>query len=376
LNIKSIKEYTSFWRHKKLPVNLPAKPYNSYKNDGWISVGDFLGTNRESNIGRTYKSFDDAKSFLKKLKLKSRKYWTDYCNKMGKPNDLPINLEKIYSKDSKWKGIGDFLGNGFVSTNLREYLTYEESRGIVRKLNLKNQKEWNIYRKTKKPESIPSTPNIVYKDKGWKDWGAFLGTDIKSNSKKEFYTYKKAQSIVRKLKLKNQKEWNIYRKTIKLEKIPSNPNSVYNGKGWKDWADFLGTDNKSNSKKKYLIYEEAQSIISKLKLKNQKEWNIYRKTKKPENIPSNPNIVYKDKGWISLGIWLGTDTIAPQKMIFKDFEEARAFVHKLKLKNNLEWKKYIALNNYPLDIPRAPDSSYKNKGWKGWADFLGKEINK
>lgn len=24
-------------------------------------------------------------------------------------------------------------------------------------------------------------------------------------------------------------------------------------------------------------------------------------------------------------------------------------------------------------IPRQPQSFYKNKGWKGWADFLGKE---
>jgi superfamily II DNA or RNA helicase len=373
LNIKSAKEYTSFWRNKKLPINLPAKPYNTYKNDGWISVGNFLGTHRERNIGRTYKSFDDAKSFFKKLNLKSRKYWIDYCNKMGKPNDLPINLEKIYSNDSKWKGIGDFLGNGYVATNLREYLTYEEAHDIVRKLNLKNQKEWNIYRRTKKQQNIPSAPNHVYKDKGWIDWGAFLGTDIKSNSKKEFLTYEKAQSIVGKLKLKNQKEWNIYRKSTKPEKIPSNPNSVYNGKGWIDWGAFLGTDNKSNSKKKYLNYEEAQSIVSKLKLINQKDWNIYRKTKKPENIPSNPNTVYKDKGWISLGVWLGTDTIAAQKMIFKDFENARDFVHQLKLNKVKDWEVFRKSYKMPKDVPTNPQTTYKNKGWQGWADFLGKE---
>ncbi len=28
----------------------------------------------------------------------------------------------------------------------------------------------------------------------------------------------------------------------------------------------------------------------------------------------------------------------------------------------------------PLNIPRAVDRLYKNKGWKDWADFLGKEI--
>ena len=290
------------------PLPIPSKPYEKYKNDGWISIGDFLGTFKESNIGRTYKTFDDAKLFLGELNLKSRKYWVDYCKKNGKPKDMPINLEKIYRKDIKWRGIGDFLGNGFVATNKREYLIYEEARSIVWKLNLKNQKEWNIYKITNKPVNIPSNPNAVYQDKGWKNWG-----------------------------------------------------------------DFLGTKNKSNRNREYLTYEQAKNIIRKLNLKNQTEWVIYRKTKKPENIPSNPEAIYKNKGWISLGDWLGTNGVAPQKMFFVDFEDAKKLVHQLKLKSNKEWRLLIKNKQKPLNIPSNPDSIYKNKGWQGWADFLGKE---
>jgi superfamily II DNA or RNA helicase len=308
LGLKSSTEFTEFWRKGKLPKNIPSKPWNTYKDNGWINIGDFLGTFKISNIGRKYLSFEDAKTFLKALNLNSNQEWIEYCRNVGKPIYLPVNLHKEYSNNPKWKGIGEFLGNNLIATNKREYLTYQEAQSIISNLKLKNQKDWNNYRKTNKPDNIPSNPNVVYKNKGWVDW-----------------------------------------------------------------ADFLGSKNKSNSKREYLTYQEAQSIVRKLKLKNQKDWNNYRKTNKPDNIPSNPNAVYKNKGWISLGDWLGIDRIAAQKMVFMDFDTARNIVHKLKLKSNREWRLLIKANRKPQNIPSNPDSIYKNKGWKGWADFLGKD---
>ena len=57
---------------------------------------------------------------------------------------------------------------------------------------------------------------------------------------------------------------------------------------------------------------------------------------RPDNIPSNPNRVYKDKGWKGLGDWLGTGVIAASKVKFRDFEDARSYVSKLGLKTNKE----------------------------------------
>jgi hypothetical protein len=31
----------------------------------------------------------------------------------------------------------------------------------------------------------------------------------------------------------------------------------------------------------------------------------------------------------------------------------------------------IKNNILPADMPRNPDFTYKNNGWKGWSDFLG-----
>jgi Mor family transcriptional regulator len=55
---------------------------------------------------------------------------------------------------------------------------------------------------------------------------------------------------------------------------------------------------------KFLSYDEARSYISNLSLKTQKDWNLFSKTIRPKNIPSNPQKIYKESGWISWCDWL------------------------------------------------------------------------
>ena len=43
----------------------------------------------------------------------------------------------------------------------------------------------------------------------------------------------------------------------------------------------------------------------------------------------------------------------------------------MKLKNTTDWIKWSKTKERPLNIPSDPSKSYKNKGWKSWADFLG-----
>ena len=40
---------------------------------------------------------------------------------------------------------------------------------------------------------------------------------------------------------------------------------------------------------------------------------------------------------------------------------------------NQEWRKYAKSGKLPKDIPTNVWQVYKNKGWKGWRDFLGKK---
>ena len=226
-------------------INIPSKPWSTYKGKGWVSIGDFLGTHRRSNVGRKYKTFEEAKAFLKPLNFKSRSEWVKYCKDVNKPHDLPVNLHKTYSKHREWKGISDFLGSSYINTKDRDYLTYEEAEVYMKTIGLKNLKEWQEFRKSNRPLNIPANPNTHYKNKGWKGYGAFLGNGNKRNklNAEDFFGFEHAKAIIEKVGLKNTLEWNEYKKAKYFNnKIPRQPQSFYKDKGWKGWGDFLGKE--------------------------------------------------------------------------------------------------------------------------------------
>ena len=76
------------------------------------------------------------------------------------------------------------------------------------------------------------------------------------------------------------------------------------------------------------------------------------------------------KEWIGLSDWLGTKNIAGNLMKFKSFSEARKFVQKLKFKNQKEWRNYCTSGEKPSDIPSNPGGTYK-KEWVSYGDWLG-----
>jgi len=254
------------------------------------------------------------------------------------------------------------------------WMPFDEARNFIWSLKLKSEKEWRAFRISKKrPFGIPTNPHRTYKNDGWISISDWLGTNTIANQNREYLSFKEARKFVRNLKLKNSKEWQAYSRIERPANIPSLPNHKYKNDGWVSMGDWLGY-NVGFSGYSYLPFNEARSFVHKLKLKNQKEWKDYVKSNlRPDNIPSNPNRVYKNKGWEGLGDWLGTHTISPHKMEFRSFEEAKKYVHNLNLKNSLEWKLYSKSGKRPYSIPSNPHRVYKDEGWEGWKDFLGKE---
>ena len=56
---------------------------------------------------------------------------------------------------------------------------------------------------------------------------------------------------------------------------------------------------------KFLSFADAKAFVSGMNLKSNKERAEYCKSgNKPNNIPSNPNTVYKDNGWTTWGDYL------------------------------------------------------------------------
>jgi hypothetical protein len=68
---------------------------------------------------------------------------------------------------------------------------------------------------------------------------------------------------------------------------------------------------------------------------------------------------------------LGNGKISNSKRIFKNFNDARSIVRTLGFKSVSEWKNYCTSGQKPLDIPSNPNTTYKNKGWVDFNDWLG-----
>src|SRR3990172_813616 len=129
-------------------------------------------------------------------------------------------------------------------------------------------------------------------------------------------------------------------------------------------------------------FKQARAFVRGKKIASYKEWLRYCQGKlkgkkpKPLDIPQNPRDTYADKGWMGFSDWLGNDNISYRKHVWRLFLKARAFVRKLKLKSNREWRSYVAGTasgkpKLPRDIPTNPNYAYSKREWKGWRDWLG-----
>jgi len=315
---------------------------------------------------KKFRSFVEAHALIQKLGLKGEKEWREYCRLGNKPDDIPMTPHATY-KNKGWISYGDWLGTGSIATFKRKYRTFEEARKFARSLNLKKGKEWQEYAKSdKKPNDIPYSPDKVYKNKGWKDMGDWLGTGFVANFNRVFLPFLAARKFVHTLKITGYNDWIAYTKSKKLPKnIPTHPDRTYKKEGWKDWGDWLGTGTVAYSKRVIRPFFEARKFARSLNMKSEQVWRKYAKSyKKPADIPSAPDKQYKNDGWKNWGDWFGTGTIAAQ-IIGKNWlpwKEAKPLYQKLAkkfgVKNTTDWKNFLKNHDMPPRLPRYPEEVY------------------
>lgn len=298
LNFKNIEEYIQYTLSENFPTNIPRNPthYKEFKGfKKYLGLTDYL-------------KFEQALSFVHSLKLKNRQQWVKYCNSGKKPQNIPSIPELVYPK--KYTDIYHWLGATKVN---HSYLPFEEARGFVRELKLKNFKKWRKYVASgQKPQNIPTRPSSFYNE--FTSWNDFLGND-KVKSKKTYLSYEDAKAYVHSLNLSTMKEWFdlVDSNTLPLN-IPKNPRKVYK-KEFKNLADFIGISvNKVNrvvsnipkervlniTKKKekieYLSYEDAKRIALSQEFKNYREFKSWSSSvNRPRNFPSTPHKFYKNE---------------------------------------------------------------------------------
>jgi len=371
-----------------------------------VSVGEMVSASEFAKqcrakmwekVGRlNWRPFEEARDFVHALNIKSNIEWRKYCNfkiaKLGKrPWDIPSNPNTTYLRTG-WRGYSDWLGNkNFSRMNC---LSFKKARQFARRLNLNKQSEWVAFCKGdlpllgKLPLNIPADPKQIYADLGWVSMGDWLGTNTVSSHLKSWRSFYHARAFARQLNLKGQKQWRDFCSNRLLQigsrpqNIPTCPDLTYANHGWSGYGDWLGTRNVAKFQRVYRSFTHAKKFVHALRLENYTQWRLFAagKFKKglslPKDIPSAPWVVYFNRGWISIGDWLGTESIATYKRNYRPFKKARAFARSLNLATRAQWinfrkGKYPKLGTLPLDIPNKPEHHYANKGWKGMKDWLG-----
>ena len=329
--------------------------------------------------------FEEARTFVRTLKLRSAKEWGEYSKSGKRPFNIPSAPHTMY-RDTGWVSTPDWLGYKGQKKTKESFLSFEAARNFVRTLKLGSQKEWYEYNKSsKRPSNIPSHPHTMYRDTGWVSMSDWLGYEGKKKiarwwQKESFLSFEAARNFARTLKLAGWKEWNAYRKSGKRpSNIPSGPDQVYCDAGWVSMPDWLGYEEKVVATGSFLSFEAARTFVRSLKLRSGKEWKEYSKNgKRPSNIPGSPQTVYRDAGWVSIPDWLGYGIGKQQKKGMArggalSFEAARTFVRTLKLSGWKEWTEYSKSGKRPSNIPSAPAKMYRDAGWVSMPDWLGYE---
>ena len=307
-NFKTKNKYIAYWKDHNKPLFIPASPNNFYKelNFSWP---DYLGT---STI------------------------------------HLLTNAPTITNQTFKEE---DYLETNQLGN---QYLTFEKAKEYIYPLEL-SRNSWRKWcTEKKRPDFIPVSPNVIYKDYGWSGWTDFFGNTM--------WTYQKAKEFVHSLNLESMSEWRKYYSKNKPRHLPAAPARHYKEEYISN-NDWLG-------KEGYLPFEKARAFVHTLNLSGQVEWKVYCKSgNKPDNIPTVPEIAYKNKGWQGYSNWVGSSR-SRRVLNYPSFKKAREIAQSLNLSGQIDWKNYCK-ENTNRKLPVAPDQVYADTGWTNWGDFLG-----
>ena len=243
-----------------------------------------------------WRSFDEARAFVRSNGLTSQADWTRYCRSGDKPDDIPTNPRRTYK--AEWRGTGDWLGT--------EYRSFQAARAFVRSKGFTNQAEWKTFcRSGGKPDDIPATPEVVYKAE-WRGMGDWLGTGAVAPKDRQYRSFQAARAFVRSKGLTKLREWKTFcRSGGKPDDIPATPEVVYKAE-WRGMGDWLGTGAVAPKDRQYRSFQAARAFVRSKGLTKLREWKTFcRSGGKPDDIPATPEVVYKAE-WRGMGDWLGT----------------------------------------------------------------------
>jgi hypothetical protein len=134
--------------------------------------------------------------------------------------------------------------------------------------------------------------------------------------------------------------------------IPAQPSNTYADAGWAGINHWLNYETRYPTRNECPSFEVAREFVRSQKLTSANDWREFAKSdRRPADIPTNPHVTYRGKGWITFGDWPGTGVIAARLRRYRPFEDAQTWARSLKLNSSTEWRAYARAGKLPADIP-------------------------
>jgi hypothetical protein len=177
LGIRTQSEWNAYCRgelngHGPRPLDIPSHPDRTYRGRGWMSWGEFFGTNSVAHCKRTFRSLAAARAYMRTQGLRNAEAWRAWCAAGHRPADIPAHPDAAY-RGLGWVSWGDFLGTGNVAPLRVRRRSFAAMRAFVRRLGLRTRSEYRAaWHDGRIPQDIPL---MLHRHPEWKGWADFLG---------------------------------------------------------------------------------------------------------------------------------------------------------------------------------------------------------
>jgi hypothetical protein len=156
LGLKGVTYWVEYWKTTERPIYIPSNPQFHYKDTGWIGWSDWLANENNRRTKRsTFLSFEEARNFIRSIKLKNSSKWNEYRQSGNMPNNIPTNPHTKYKNDG-WVNFNDWLGNEKV------YLPLDEAFKLTQSLKFKSNEEYKQYVRNNPDCGLPIDPEKTY----------------------------------------------------------------------------------------------------------------------------------------------------------------------------------------------------------------------
>ena len=147
LKLSSRNEFSDWAKTQEELNEIPLTPSHVYKTE-WISWGDWLGTGAVANSHKVFRTFNEARVYVRSLKFQGKDDYMIWSKSAKRPNDIPSTPTQTYK--TEWISWGDWLGYysvwsknaliGFVKSlyPILPYLDPSELYSILRNNNCLN----------------------------------------------------------------------------------------------------------------------------------------------------------------------------------------------------------------------------------------------